>query len=41
MAEENNSYADGVEITESESNAETVDVSGNDSNDNDNSIGIS
>lgn len=41
MAEEDNSYADGVEITESESNAETVDVSGNDSNDNDNSIGIS
>lgn len=41
MVEENNPYADGVEITESESNTETVDVSGNDSNDNDNSIGIS
>lgn len=41
MAEENNPYADGVEITESESNTEIVDVSGNDSNDNDNSIGIS
>ena len=41
MAEENNSYADGVGVTENESSAETVDVSGNDSNDNDNSIGIS
>lgn len=41
MAEENNSYADGPGTTESESSAETVDVSGNDSNDNDNSIGIS
>ena len=39
--EENNSYADGIGITESESSAETVDVSRNDSNDNDNSIGIS
>ena len=41
MTEENNSYADGIGITESESSAETVDVSRNDSNDNDNSIGIS
>ena len=41
MAEENNSYADGVGVTENGSSAETVDVSGNDSNDNDNSIGIS
>lgn len=41
MAEENNSYADGVGVTENESSAETVDVSGNDSNDNDDSIGIS
>ena len=41
MAEENNSYADGAGTTENESSAETVDVSGNDSNDNDNSIGIS
>lgn len=41
MAEENNSYADGVGVTENESSAGTVDVSGNDSNDNDNSIGIS
>ena len=41
MAEENNSYADGVGVTENESSAETVDVSGNDSNDNDNSFGIS
>ena len=40
VAEENNSYADGVGVTENESSAETVDVSGNDSNDNDNSIGI-
>lgn len=41
MAEENNSYSGGVGTTESESSAETVDVSGNDSNDNDNFIGIS
>lgn len=41
MAEENNSYSDSVGTTESESSAESVDVSGNDSNDNDNSIGIS
>lgn len=41
MAEENNSYADGVGVTENESSTGTVDVSGNDSNDNDNSIGIS
>ena len=41
MAEENNSYSDSVGSTESESSAESVDISGNDSNDNDNSIGIS
>lgn len=41
MAEENNSYSDSVGSTGSESSAESVDISGNDSNDNDNSIGIS
>lgn len=40
MSEKNNSYADGVGTMERESNAESVDVSGYDSNDNDNSIGI-